>query len=242
MMETNTVTNSSQDDIKTVETNNAMINVLQQLITRPDLDSDAFNRIDKYLDIQERIMNKNSQIAFNNALAEMQPEMPIIKRKTKGYNSQYAAYENIMEPYLPILSKHGFSLSFSNENIENAIKIFGTLAHKEGYQKTVDISLPLDTSGNKNNLQAVGSTISYGRRYLVGMLLNVVTEGEDDDGHSGGSESINEEQVANIRALITEVGADQTGFLKYLKSASIELILATKYKSAIQALEKKRKQ
>lgn len=230
------------EELEAVKTNNTTIDTLQQLVTRPDLDADAFNRIDKYLDIQERIMNKNAEIAFNNALAEMQPELPIIKRKTKGYNSKYAAYENIMEPYLPLLSKYGFSLSYSNETIENGIKIFGTLAHKEGHQKTVDLSLPIDIGGHKNKLQAIGSTISYGKRYVSGMLLNVVTEGDDDDGHSGGSEPINEEQATNIRALISEVNADEKAFLKYMKSSSVDLILSVTYKQAVSALEKKRNQ
>jgi len=145
-----------------------------------------------------------------------------------------------MEPYLPILSKHGFSLSFSNETIENGIKIFGTLAHKEGHQKTVNLSLPLDTSGNKNNIQAVGSTLQYGKRYIVGMLLNVVTEGEDDDGNRGAADFINEEQAANISALITEVKANKIFFLKAFKAVSIETIQSSEYERAIKALEKKR--
>ena len=42
--------------------------------------------------------------------------------------------------------------------------------------------LPLDTSGSKNGVQAVGSTVSYGKRYAICALLNIST-GDDTDGN-----------------------------------------------------------
>jgi hypothetical protein len=50
------------------------------------------------------------------------------------------------------------------------------------------MTLPLDTSGSKNNVQAVGSSTSYGKRYTATLLLNIRTKGEDDDGHAGGDQ------------------------------------------------------
>ena len=43
--------------------------------------------------------------------------------------------------------------------------------------------LPVDTSGSKNGVQAVASSVSYGKRYTAGLLLNITTTGEDDDGN-----------------------------------------------------------
>ena len=48
------------------------------------------------------------------------------------------------------------------------------------------MKLPADTSGSKNVVQAIGSSVSYGKRYTMQALLNITSGGEDDDGHSGG--------------------------------------------------------
>ncbi|WP_340146807.1 ERF family protein [Halomonas sp. PA16-9] len=41
--------------------------------------------------------------------------------------------------------------------------------------------LPADISGNKNAVQAFGSSTSYGKRYVLSALLNI-TRGQDDNG------------------------------------------------------------
>jgi len=46
------------------------------------------------------------------------------------------------------------------------------------------MTLPLDNSGSKNAVQAVGSSVSYGKRYVMAALLNITTRGEDDDGNA----------------------------------------------------------
>ncbi|WP_375622766.1 MULTISPECIES: ERF family protein [unclassified Bartonella] len=43
---------------------------------------------------------------------------------------------------------------------------------------------PFDATGSKNNIQAVGSTLTYARRYLLGMLLNVARKEDDTDGNT----------------------------------------------------------
>lgn len=176
---------NKNESLPTSQVNASFMSAIQELMLRRDLDLD---RMDKYLDIQERILNKKAETEFNIALSEMQPKLPIIKRATKGQNNKYASHEDIMVKYLPILSPYGFSLSFDRKTIPEGIIIIGTLAHKGGHKNTVDLPLPLDTSGNKNNVQAVGSTIKYGMRYAIQMLLNVVTanDPDDDDGRAAG--------------------------------------------------------
>lgn len=51
---------------------------------------------------------------------------------------------------------------------------------------------------------------------------------------------LTEEQIANIEALMTEVGADKARFLKYLRVNALSEILAKNYSHVIEALERKR--
>jgi hypothetical protein len=50
------------------------------------------------------------------------------------------------------------------------------------------MQLPIDSYGSgtgRNELQARGGTLAYGKRYTAEMLLNIVREGDDTDGQSG---------------------------------------------------------
>ena len=88
---------------------------------------------------------------------------------------------------------------------------------------------------------SVGSSTSYGKRYTASALLNLRTGEADDDGALGGDEPrISEDQVANLQALIEEVGADKARFFAYLKIGALDEIYARNYSSAVKLLESKR--
>jgi len=161
----------------------AIITVIERAAMNPNVDIDKMERL---LMMQERIIAKNAEQAFNAALAEMQDELPVIletgaiKNSNGKVQSTYAKWEDINEAIKPILRKHGFALTFKSE-INGSVKVTGILTHKAGHREQTEITLPADTSGSKNAVQAVGSTISYGKRYGLCAMLNIST-GDDDDG------------------------------------------------------------
>jgi hypothetical protein len=59
----------------------------------------------------------------------------------------------------------------------------------------------------------MGSTFSYGKRYTATALLNIVTEGEDDDGHRGGQSFITDAEADDLRALAKEIGRHESQLL-----------------------------
>lgn len=220
----------------------SFIAAIERAALNPEIDPQKMQQL---LDVQERILNKQAESAFTRALADMQAELPIITHTGKivirgQVQSTYAKYEDIDKVLRPLLSKHGFSLSFDTKTVDDGIEIYGTLSHVDGHSRTAYIPLPFDTSGSKNNVQSVGSTISYGKRYVVGMLINLVTQGEDDDGQAAAPDTIDSEQIANLQALIDEVGANKQKFLDYMGVSCLENIHAKNYQRAVKALEKKR--
>jgi hypothetical protein len=108
----------------------------------------------------------------------------------------------------------------------------GKLSHVKGHSETRSISLPADSSGGKNSIQAVGSTTSYAKRYLVGMLLNIITKGEDDDANGAGAR-ITDEQAQQIEKLINQTGSDRRRFLTYIGAESVEDIKLKDYGKAL---------
>lgn len=221
-----------------------IMQVIERAALNPNVDLDKMERL---LNMQERILAKNAEAEFSAALATMQPELPIIAErggiKDRGGNiqSHYALWEDIIGTITPILSRHGFALSFRTDNDATSVKVTGVLSHRAGHSERTTLALPVDTSGNKNAVQSVGSSTSYGKRYTASALLNLRTGEADDDGRAGGGEPcIDEDQAANIEALLTEVGADKAKFLRYLKADSVGEILARNYESVVRLIESKR--
>lgn len=164
----------------------AIIRVIERAACNPNVDIEKMERL---LIMQERIMGRNSKMAFDSAMANMQSEMPVISEKgeikvNNVVRSKYALFEDINEAVKPIMQKHGFAISFKISHPDSQIAITGVLTHKDGHREETEIRLPSDTSGAKNSVQAIGSTVSYGKRYTMCALLNITTRGEDKDGNS----------------------------------------------------------
>lgn len=159
----------------------SLIPMIDKLVERPEFDVEKLERL---LDMQERIMNRTAMEQFNAAMAQMQDEMPSIEERGKAHNTMYATFEDINDVAKPIMKRHGFAVSFRVKNIQGGIEVTGVLMHKGGHREETTMTLPLDTSGSKNAVQAVGSSVSYGKRYVMSALLNITTRNSDDDGFS----------------------------------------------------------
>lgn len=223
----------------------SIIQVIERAAMNPAVDIDKMERL---LAMQERIHERQAKAAYSAALAEMQPQLPIIgerggiKDRAGNIQSRYALWEDIVGIVTPILSRHGFALSFRTGNDANGVTVTGVLSHREGHSESTSLTLPIDTSGSKNAVQSVGSSTSYGKRYTAAALLNLRTGEPDDDGSAGGGPAlVSEEQVANLEALITEVGANRAAFLKYVKVDALERIPAASYETCVKLLEAKRR-
>lgn len=164
-----------------------VLSIIERVAMNPDADIEKMERL---LVMHERMQSKQAEAAYNAALSEMQPDLPVIaergaiKNKSGGIQSTYALWEDINEAIKPILARHGFALSFRTD-CSAGVKVVGVLSHRQGHKETTDILLAPDMSGSKNAVQAVASSISYGKRYTAGALLNLTSRGEDDDGNLG---------------------------------------------------------
>lgn len=188
--------------------------------------------------MEERQEQRDRVAAFNRDFDAMRRQLPRIKRDgTLEYPrdknrpdagmrqiSKFPKWETIMGAINPIMEAHGFWLTWDTaprQGDGGGLICVGTLHHQQGHFQTASIPLPLDNSGGKNSLQGYGSTSSYGQRYTTKMLLNLVYEGEDDDGKLGGTKFITEEQAAELRALAAAVGRQEGPFLDRLFAGAV---------------------
>jgi hypothetical protein len=243
-MNTSVIDMSRARDLAERETESrSLIQVIERAARDPNIDIDKMERL---LAMQERITARQAEAAYAAALARLQPKLPTIsergsiKNNSGAVQSRYALWEDIVGIIGPILASEGFSLSFRIAHPDKQIEVTGVLQHEAGHKVSTSIQLPSDTSGSKNAVQAVASSVSYGKRYTAGALLNLRTGEADRDGQDPEPEMVSEEQIANLQALITEVGADKVKFLKYLKVNSLGEIYARNYTAVVKSLEAKR--
>ena len=136
-------------------------------------------------------------------------------------------------------------LSFSAEPCERGgILVRGRLKHlPSGHYEDSFMPAPLDTTGGKSNVQAVGSTNSFLRRYVACNIFNIIVVGDDDDGIGG---TIDEPQTRTIVELIKKAKVGPK-FLKYMRAQSVEAagsleaavatIAARDYRKAVTTLD-----
>lgn len=196
--------------LNTIE-QNALISVIERVATSPDAD---IAKLEKMLDLQERVMNRQAKEAFAADIALMQTELPRVARNGKGHNDKtYALLEDINDAIRPSLKKYGFAVNFRiKQNGTDSVTVTAILSHKSGHTEETDMMLPLDTTGSKNKVQAVGSTVSYGKRYTLCALLNIST-GDDTDGMGVTLEGVDEIRACTSGQQLLDV------FTKHYKAA-----------------------
>jgi hypothetical protein len=151
--------------------------------------------IDKLLDWQDRIEKKDAVKAFDAAFASAKGKFPKIvkdanvsfKAKNGGADTDYwhETLAGIAEAVDGPLAEHGLAYSWEPKQLEGGrIEVTCILSHISGHSRRATLAGSPDTSGNKNNLQAVASTVSYLERYTLKAVLGIASA-YDDDGQGG---------------------------------------------------------
>jgi hypothetical protein len=178
--------------------------VISRAAADPACDIDKLERL---MAMHERMQARDAQAEFNASMAAMQSDIPSIAERgaivVNGQKrSDYATFEDINDVIKPIMQAHGFAITFKVQNIAAGLSVTGILMHRAGHREETTMLLPLDTSGSKNAVQAVGSSTSYGKRYVMSALLNLTTRGEDDDGYAAvPAAKITDIQVRQLEAM-----------------------------------------
>lgn len=194
-----------RQNVATISNDNSIMAVISRAAADPACDIDKLERL---MAMHERMQARDAQAEFNTAMAAMQSDIPSIAERgaivVNGQKrSDYATFEDINDVIKPIMQVHGFAITFKVENVAAGLSVTGILMHRAGHRESTTMLLPLDTSGSKNAVQAVGSSTSYGKRYVMSALLNLTTRGEDDDGHAAvPSATVTSIQARQLQALL----------------------------------------
>ncbi|ETE97323.1 ERF family protein [Bacillus cereus group sp. Bce022] len=127
-------------------------------------------------------MNRSESIAkLAKSLVLFNSEVNKIAKDADNpfFKNNYATLDTIIDEIRPILSKHGLSIMQIPSGDGQNVTLKTLLLHETGEWLESD---ELTMKPVKNDPQAVGSCITYARRYSLAAFLSLNT-GEDDDGN-----------------------------------------------------------
>lgn len=221
------------------------------MIERIVLDKDVdITKLEKMLDLQERILNRNAVQAFSADFAAMQLELQrvnkngLIQIKKDGriiQETSFAKLEDINDTIRPTLHKYGFGVSFSISQTNTLVTVTAKLMHRLGHSDITSISLPIDTTGSKNAVQGIGSTTAYGKRYTLCAILNIST-GDDIDGNKPIEPeqlTLGEEAMKKIRDALFVADYNEASFCRAAGIQKLEDMLLSRMDTAIEFIKSK---
>lgn len=220
-------------------------------ITPADMLQSALDRgldpesLQKFMDLYDRFEAKQAKAAFDQALADFKRNPPKVVHDLKNaqYDSTYSSLANLVNTVNASLAEHGLNATWEYSQDET-IHVTCVLSHTQGHSVRTTLSGPPDDSGKKNSLQQIKSTTTYLRGATFEAVTGVATTAvnKDDDGNGAAGPAISEQELADLEALVDEVGADKAQFCKVCKVESLADLPKSKLKGAIAKLEQKRKQ
>jgi hypothetical protein len=225
---------------------NAIVSMIERAASDQRVDVDKLERL---MAMRERMEAKQAETAFNVAMKDAQSEMRPISANALNpqTKSKYATYAKLDSELRPIYTKHGFSLSFDEDDSPKPdhVRVVCYVAHEAGHTRTYRKDMPADGKGAKGGdvmtkTHATGAAASYGARYLLKGIFNIAVGEDDRDGNAPRDErTLSEEQVMELRELIEAVGADESRFKAHIQVAHLSDILASKFSDAKALLQQR---
>lgn len=214
----------SNQDVITKEPESSVVTTkasAQGLIEMAITQGADIDKLERLMQLQERYDAKNAKSGFLSALSMFQANCPAIVAKKQGHNYKYAPLGDIVAQIKDLLFKCGLSYRFEQSQDGDSITVCCITSHIDGHSEKLEMTGKADTQGSKSSIQAIGSTVTYLRRYSLLGALGIVTADEDSDGRVESSKKIehcDSAQVIKINELLVETGTDENTFGGFINS------------------------
>lgn len=105
--------------------------------------------------------------------------------KNPHFNSNFASLESVLDAVKPIANECGLVIAQTGGKDLEGHFIETKLLHESGEEINSKVYLVLD----KNNMQGLGSAITYARRYSLAALFAIGQDDDDGNSASGGKQN-----------------------------------------------------
>src|SRR3954470_11917942 len=158
---------------------------LDAFIKQAALDPEKYDldRIERLILMRDQENEKFDNAEFNIALAGVQGQLKAITadQRNASTHSKYTSLPRIIGEIQQSVADHGFHVTFNTEptGAPDLIRIVGFLSRGRVVRRYA-VDMPVSTKGARGNdvmvpTHATMSSITYGRRALLGMMFNLAT-------------------------------------------------------------------
>lgn len=216
----------------------AKITPMDMLQTAVDKGADL-DQMQKLMDLHERWEENQAKKAYVTAMSEFQKKAPIIHKTREGHNTKYAGLAETIMHIRGLMQECGLSHTWKTNQTNGEVTVTCCVTHVDGHSECTQLSAGADTSGNKNNVQAIGSTVTYLQRYTLFAILGLSSSEDDFDGITP-VETITENQVDFIADLVEETASDMKMLLISYGINDIAELPAEKFNALVGQLNRKK--
>lgn len=236
------VPQSFMDIVSAAVERGAGLDVIDRLLTFQERADAMVERREKYEALK----------AFDAAIAEARLEIPpIIKNRRVKFQSRkadagqvdyrYEDFAQVARTVDPIIAKLGLTYRFREDVVINQpIIVHCILSHRLGHREENSIAVPRDTSGNKNEIQAIASAITYAQRILLKSALGLAAYEDTDAQEQEDAQPVTDDQLQALNVAIVELGSYVPGvmdrFLEWLGVEKMTEVTQGQYDGAIAKL------
>jgi len=202
------------------------------------------DKLERFMDLQDKWEKNQARKAYTQAMSDFKKAPPEIEKdrhveyKTTSGTTKYkhASLGNVTAKINAALGEHGLSAAWTTDQTDKGVSVTCKITHVLGHFETTTLTAAHDSSGGKNAIQALGSTISYLERYTILALTGLATHDMDDDATTV-VEYVTEAQLSTILDFINSKGIDQAKFMLYMGVETLEQIIASDFNKAISGLK-----
>jgi hypothetical protein len=233
------MSNAQKSEVVTIEPAQSTALTPMEMVQHAIERGASIEVIGRMMDFQERWDRTQARKAFDAAIAEAKAEIsPVIRNATGHNNKRYADFAAIARAVDPIISKHGLSYRFRTAQTDR-IAVTCVLSHRDGHFEETTLIGPPDKTGSKNDIQAIGSTLTYLQRYSLVQALGLAAANDDDGKAVADGASITADQLKTLETKFAQVGGVSPATLAYFEVASLSELPAKDFDRVLTAVNKK---
>lgn len=215
--------------------------MMLQTICERGITSENTAAMTQLMALHERMEDRRAEREFAAAFVALQSEIPVIVAQTAiPSRGKYERFEDVMRVLKPLLSKHGFSVSF-DQLADTRITVTCHLRHISGHSQSTKFAVRLGGKADSET-QADCKASTTAKRNSLLQALNIVIRQDclqDEDDARNAGECISAGEAFALEQRVVKCGADRNGFLAYANAESFEEISASRYAALDVALAKK---
>lgn len=223
------------------------------MISRALASGASVEMVREIMALQRELAADQARRAFDEAISAAKAELPTItKNKHVGFDSRKAGaartdykhetLDEIARAVTPVLARHGLSYRYRvTSDTNQPISVTCIVSHRGGHSEETTLVAGRDDSGNKNSIQAIGSTLTYLQRYTLKAALGLAAA-DDDDGRKADEatiQTISEDQAIAIREMVEATGSSMAKFLEFGKLERLSDMAADQFEPAMKLLRQK---